>query len=97
MASARVELLALQIGIGQGLGRLQTEEHLAFLDALRFLDEDLLNDAAFQMLDGLAIGLHGDARRCDRCAVERRHGAPTGRSRRTPPQWRRSRRRRSRR
>ena len=66
-----VDLLAQQVEIGLGVGRLQAEKHVAFLHLLRVADQDFPDDAAFEMLDRLVVALNGDLALRNRGSIER--------------------------
>ena len=72
-----VELIILQIIIGLRLNFLNAEERLAFLYGLTFLDQDLINNAAFIMLNDLAIGINRDKAPSDNSAIQFGHSRPT--------------------
>jgi len=57
------------------LGVVEANQRLALGDGIAVLDEDLRDDAALEMLDGLAIALDRDRARCQRGALQgRRRG-----------------------
>ena len=67
----RVELLAQRFRRGARLRGVDPEQHLALLHMLGLLDEDVLDDAALEMLDRLAIALDRDPGRRDGRRIER--------------------------
>ncbi len=57
--SLQIEKLGAPDRIVAGrLGRIDLDENIARIDDIAFLDDDFRNDAAFQMLDGLAIAFN---------------------------------------
>jgi hypothetical protein len=58
------------------LRALELEQHLAFGDLLPFRDVESAHDAAFEVLHGLAVALHGDDAAGDRGAIDRRQRRP---------------------
>jgi hypothetical protein len=71
-----IHLLAKDVGIGLGLGRLQAKQHVALGDLLGVLDQDLADDAALEMLHHFMVARYGDLSRRDGGAVERRDRRP---------------------
>ncbi len=59
-----------------GLGRAEHEQHVANRNLLALADADLRDDAAFEMLDRLAVGLEIDLTRRDGRARQRRMDRP---------------------
>ena len=49
-----------QVQRGAGLGILDPQQHLAGANRVAIADQDLADNAAFQMLDRLAVGVDGD-------------------------------------
>jgi hypothetical protein len=76
LSHADVDLLAQEVEIGLGVGRLQPEQHVALLDLLRVTDQDFPNDATFEVLDRLVVALDGDLALCNGGAIERRKPGP---------------------
>ena len=72
----RVELLAQRFRRGTRLRGVDPEQDLALFHVLGLLDEDLLDDAALQMLDRLAIALDRDPGRRDGGSIERGQRGP---------------------
>ena len=58
------------------VGRLQPEEYVAFLHLLRIIDQDLPDDATFEMLDRLVVALDGDLALRNGGAIKRRERGP---------------------
>src|SRR5262249_34368325 len=71
-----VKLLAQRLRRGARLRGVDPEQDLALLDVLGLLDQNLLDEAALQMLDRLAVALHPPPGRCDGGGVERGERGP---------------------
>src|SRR5262249_36272570 len=70
------ELIMRHVGAGLRLRIVHAEKHLTFVDVLSFLDQDLPDNAAFEMSDRLAVGFDGDRTRRNYGAVELGQGRP---------------------
>ena len=75
LRAQHVGLLRQHIDGGLRLGLLEHDQGLADLDPVPFLDPQFLDDAAVEMLDGLAVALDLDDRRGDNRTVQRRIAA----------------------
>ena len=68
--------LARRLVVGAGDGVVQPDHDLAGLDHLAFAHQHFADDAALQVLDGLALGVHRDHAAVRNALVERREGRP---------------------
>src|SRR5688572_15134111 len=76
LGSERQRLAFQKVELRARLGVVELHEDVAGADVLAFDDADVADDAAFEMLDDLTVGLHHhDARRHDG-AGERGEGGP---------------------
>ncbi len=75
-ASAARSCVLLQRELGVGAHVADDDQRIARAHALSLADEDLAHDAAFLVLDGLAVQLDLDLRRCDHGAGDRRERGP---------------------
>ena len=77
LAGDRVPQLSFERCIGGArLGVVEANQWLTLGDGIAILDQDLRDDAALEMLDGLAIALDRDGARCERRALQRRESRP---------------------
>ena len=61
---------------GASLGILQAQQNGPALHAITVSNQNILDDAPFEMLDGLAVGLHRDHTSSDRRAIQVGNGGP---------------------
>ncbi|WP_246505936.1 hypothetical protein [Mesorhizobium silamurunense] len=71
-----VELAAHGIAIGFRVEPVKAHQCLALFDRISFPDQDFPDDAALQVLDGLAVAVHLHHTRRDRRAGQRRCRRP---------------------
>src|SRR5262245_44597509 len=69
-------LLGQYFELGPGLGIVEHDQHVSGANTVTFLDPQILDDAAIEVLYALAVALHLDHAIGDNGAIERREGRP---------------------
>ena len=71
-----LETVGQHLEVGARFNIAETQQNITFFDGIRLIHQNFGHDAAFKVLDDLAVTLQRDRAGGDNCAVELGNGSP---------------------